>query len=468
MHTLRSSVDLYQYEVVERLIRKGSEKLEISTKTLQLTIAELTQVLEDYRITQLKVQQPIQPKERKLRPVQREEAIKFLSSPDLLNRSNDLIGQTGVVGEATNRLLMYLIFTSRLREHPLHIMSLGSSGTGKTYLQEKIAQLIPEKDKIEITTLSENALYYFERQELKNKLVLIEDLDGAKDDKILYAIRELMSKKKISKTIPLKDSKGNFKTITLSVEGPISLAGTTTREKLYEDNANRSILIYLDNSKAHKGQIMDYQRRLSAGKINTRQEEEVKEFFKAIQSILKPIFVKNPYATQLSIPDSVFKPLRTNSHYLNFIEIITFYKQYQREIKIDSVTGVTYIETTLEDIQEANRLLKEVLLAKSDELTKGCRTFLEQIKSYLFEAKKLSFFSSDIRQWIRMNPYNMRYYLAQLVQYGYLKIIGGNRYKQGIEYEITGYGDYTTLNKQVINTLDVAFDQLHKPVDKSG
>ncbi len=132
---------------------------------------------------------------------------------------------------------MYLIFTSRLRKQPLHIISLGASGTGKTYLQEKISQLIPEEQKLEITTLSENALYYFDQTELKNKLVLIEDLDGAQDEKILYALRELMSKKHITKTIPIKDSKGNLKTITLHVEGPISLAGTTTREKLYEDNA---------------------------------------------------------------------------------------------------------------------------------------------------------------------------------------------------------------------------------------
>ncbi len=48
-----------------------------------------------------------------------------------------------------------------MREKPLHIMSLGASGTGKTYLQEKVSELIPEEDKIEITTLSKNALYYY-------------------------------------------------------------------------------------------------------------------------------------------------------------------------------------------------------------------------------------------------------------------------------------------------------------------
>lgn len=92
---------------------------------------------------------------------------------------------------------MYLIFSSRKREQPLHIISLGSSGTGKTHLQESIGNLIPEEEKIEITTLSENAFYYFGQQELKNKLILIEDLDGAEG--ALYPIRELQSKRKLVK-----------------------------------------------------------------------------------------------------------------------------------------------------------------------------------------------------------------------------------------------------------------------------
>jgi hypothetical protein len=63
----------------------------------------------------------------------------------------------------------------------LHVISLGSSGTGKSHLQEKVGELMPDENKIEITSLSENAFYYFGRQELKHKLILIEDLDGAGD-----------------------------------------------------------------------------------------------------------------------------------------------------------------------------------------------------------------------------------------------------------------------------------------------
>jgi len=461
LHKIRHTLDLYNDDQTEKLIKKTSERLDISTKTLQITITNLIEELENHRQTQLENQKPKQKEPRKLTHKRIEKAVDWLQKPNLLARINQLISQSGMVGEENNRLLMYLIFTSRLRENPLHIISLGASGTGKTYLQEKISQLIPEEHKLEITTLSENALYYFEKTELKNKLVLIEDLDGAQDEKILYALRELMSKRQITKTIPIKDSQGNLKTITLHVEGPISLAGTTTREKLYEDNANRSILIYLDNTKTHKEAIMNYQRTLSAGEINHQKEDEIKEFFKDIQSILKPIKVKNPYATKLIIPETDFKPLRTNSHYLNFIEVITFYKQYQRKKKTNQETGEEYIETTLEDIKEANELLKDVLLSKSDELTKASRNFLESIKDYLKKQNQQTFYSKELRQAYRIAPATLKRYLYELTGYGYLKIIGGSK-SQGYEYEPESEDGYIKLKNKIENALETAYQNLQE------
>jgi hypothetical protein len=179
---------------------------------------------------------------------------------------------------------MYLIFTSRKREHPLHIVSLGSSGIGKTHLQEKVESLIPNEDKFEITTLSENAFYYFGQRQLQNKLILIEDLDGAEN--VLYPLRELQSKKKISKTVVHKNTKGETRTITLNVEGPVSVAGCTTKESLYEDNANRSFLIHIDESKEQDEKIMRYQRKLSAGKIDLVAEAEAASLLQNCQRIL--------------------------------------------------------------------------------------------------------------------------------------------------------------------------------------
>ncbi len=453
---VRNNIDLYNIDQTDRFINKAADKLETGSTTLNRAISVLTDKLEIYRLNKLEAMKTQKPKERILSEARKNTAIKYLSAPELLKRTNEDIGKTGVIGEEKNRMLMILIFISRLREQPLHIISLGGSGTGKTYLQEKISELIPEQDKKEITILSENAFYYFEKTELKHKLVLIEDMDGA--EQVLYPLRELQSKKKISKTVPIKDSKGNLKTITLNVEGPICLSGTTTRERLYEDNANRSILIYLDSSKEHKEKIMNYQRKLSAGKIDTRTEKEIKELFKDIQSVLKPVKVRNPYAEQLKIPEYIFKPLRTNSHYLTFIETVTFYHQYQRTLKTDNTTGEKYILTEIQDIEEANKLIKDVLLAKSDELTKTVREFFEQLKRNLKKTGKQNFYSKEIQEQLRIYPMKVNRYLRELESRNFIRRTGGNR-KKGFEYEIYRTDEYTKL-KSGMNILDEILNQI--------
>ena len=170
--------------------------------------------------------------------------------------------------------------------------------------------------------------------------------------------------------------------MTLKVEGPVCVSGCTTRESLYEDNANRSFLIYIDESKEQDGRIMDYQRAESAGRIDKAAQYELAERFKDMQRILQPVQVRNPFAEMLRIPEEVFKPRRTNAHYLAFIEAVTFYHQYQREKQYDEDTGEEYIATTIEDIEEANRLMKEVLIRKSDPLTAPCRKYLEWLKMW--------------------------------------------------------------------------------------
>ena len=293
---------------------------------------ELTDKLEAYRAGRTAEQRKATaPEEWKLTPARQRRAIEFLSGEKLLRRTNDQIAATGVVGERTNRLLLWLTFTSRLRQRPLHVICLGASGTGKTYLQEKIADLIPADQKLEVTALSENALYYFKRTELQHKLVLIEDLVGAAEDKILYAIRELQSKRKITKTIPLKDAKGNLRTVTLCVEDPICLAGTTTMERLYEDNANRSSA---DLPRQRQGAARSHHglpAKSERGDGRSAQPKTRRGSYCGTSSASSnPIRVVNPYAEQLALPPEVFKPLRTNAHYLAFIETATFYHQFQR------------------------------------------------------------------------------------------------------------------------------------------
>lgn len=356
-----------------------------------------------------------------------------------------------MIGEEDNRLLMYLIFTSRKREHPLHVISLGSSGIGKTHLQEKVSALIPEEDKLEITTLSGNAFYYFGQQELRNKLILIEDLDGT--DEVLYPLREIKSKRQVTKTVVIKNTKGETRTVTLKVEGPVCVSGCTTKESLYEDNANRSFLIYIDESKEQDSKIMAFQRKLSAGKVDLSQQWKLIESFQNMQRVLMPIQVRNPFAEILHIPDEVFKPRRSNAHYLAFIEAVTFYHQYQREKQYDKDTGEEFIETTIEDIEEANKLMKEILLRKSDDLNGATRNYFERLKDWLTQEDKNSFTNASARQALKVNASNQKRYMIALQEWGLVQKVKGDK-KNGFAYEVVSYEDQKQRDKRIQTVMD--------------
>ncbi|MBL4679326.1 MAG: hypothetical protein JKY88_01230, partial [Pseudomonadales bacterium] len=123
-NVLRHSIDLYNDNQVEKLVRKIAERLEIGTSIARRTIQDLTRELENYRFVLLE-QSQVTSIGKQLTATETKKAETFLKSKDLLGKTNELIGKSGVIGEIDNRLLMYLIFTSRKTNNPLHCISLG-------------------------------------------------------------------------------------------------------------------------------------------------------------------------------------------------------------------------------------------------------------------------------------------------------------------------------------------------------
>lgn len=455
---IRQNLDLYSITQVEKLARLVAERMEVGVTQVSKDLSDITSALEQYRLQQIEQKEKQQTQQVKpLTETERKAATAFLKDKHLLQTTNELIGKSGIVGEELNRLIMWLIYTSRKTSKPLHVISMGSSGTGKSHLQEKVGELIPEEDKIEITALTENAFYYFDKAELGHKLVLIEDLDGIWS--ALYPLRELQSKQRISKTVTIKDKSGNTKTIHLKVHGPVCIAGCTTKESLYEDNANRCFLVQLDESSEQDERVMSYQRKISAGKINVSDEIQARQLLQHVQRVLQPITVINPYAELLEIPKEIFKPRRTNAHYLAFIEVVTFYKQLQREQKVDEATGEVYIESTIEDIAEANDLLKQILLRKSDELNGATRNYFEQLKTYIEKSKQSSFTNTGIRNALRIPVSSIKRYHGVLQEAGLIKKIE-QRNTKAYHYEIIGDQEYIQLQNSIGNALDEALQKV--------
>jgi DNA primase len=453
--SFRDDVNLYSHGNTQKLIQNISETLEVSTTAIIKTVTELTEELEAYRLEErTAMARALKPKLYEMSEDEKQEAKSFLKAKGLGKRTLELIQQSGLIGEEKNGLLLYFLYTSRLMDEPLHAIIFGKSGSGKTYLQTKVSDCLPEESVRTITSLTENTLYYSAKDFWKHKVLLIEDLEGVYN--AFLPLREFMSKQSITKLTTDKDAKGNNIQKLLTVEGPICVSGATTQGNIYEDNANRSFLLHIDESSNHLNQVMEYQRKIQAGTVNENQQQSAKQLLKNSQRLLRKVKVINPYATDLRIPDCVFKKLRTNMHYLKLIEIITFYNQYQRKWK-KSQSDEYYIETAIEDIELANWLVKETLLQKSDELSNDVRYFFETLKEQVKEANTTIFFAKDIRKNFRMHPMKLSRYLSQLEQRNYIKKISNRQ--SGFEYEILTFDDYELL-KEGINVLDKILENI--------
>jgi DNA primase len=455
--SFRDDVNLYSHGSMQKLVQNVAETLELSTATVIKTLTDLTEKLEEYRLNERSEHiRASQPKGYQMSEEEKAAATTYLKDKNLVKNTLVSIEKGGLVGEQNNGLLLFLLYLSRFFDEPLHAIIFGKSGSGKTYLQTKVSECLPEESVRTITSLTENTLYYSAKDFWKHKVLLIEDLEGVYN--AFLPLREFMSKQSITKLTTDKDSKGNNVQKILTVEGPICVSGATTMESIYEDNANRSYLLHVDESPTHLAEVLQFQRQQQAGLVSVAVQTNTRLVLKNSQRLLKQVKVINRYATDLVIPDCVFKKLRTNMHYLRLIEIITFYHQQQRPWKKNE-NGEYYIETSLTDIEWANYLVKDTLLRKSDELNGETRQFFETLKSLVRkdDPKQSTFFARTIRERLRMHPMKLSRLLSQLESRNLIKRVSNRQ--SGFEYEITSFEDYELL-KDGINILDKVLEKL--------
>ena len=460
-NSFRDTADLYSHSQTDRLIKQIAEKLEISSTIVSEAIAGLTKELENYR--QQKREEKRKTEEVKEQQAKdhysreyMQEATAFMRSQELTKQTYKLLSELGLIGLQDYAALLFFIFLTRFFKNPLHAIVMGSSGSGKTYLLKGVADTVPRQHIHFTTSLSENTLYYTPKDFLKHKILLQEDLDGAYN--ALLPLRELMSNQSISRFSTKTNSRtGDSKQVYLHVEGPVCVAGATTKEKIYEDNANRSFLIQIEENPKHEAEVLEYQGKVAAGLINFKKIEENINLLKASQLLIEPLEVLIPFATKLELPPHVFKKLRTKNHYLTLIKAVTLWNQKQRK-RTTAQEGNTYLISTLEDVHWANVLSKESLLRKSDELSGKTRNFFESLKELITQWKAKTFYAKDIRRHYRMHPMELQRRLNELEARGLIRCVNRSN-KPGNEYEITIWNDYEQL-KSGIDLLDVILQKL--------
>jgi hypothetical protein len=223
---------------------------------------------------------------------------------------------------------------------------------------------MPQEDVLRFTRITESSLYNWGEFDLFQKVVIIEDLDGLKED-ALYALREFISNQVLRSSVTIKDKKGNNKSSHKIVKGQFSSLSATTKGETYEDNMSRSFLIAVDESKEQTARIIEYQNKRNAGEIDPNESQKAIGFIQSMVRNLKIYEVINPYATQLHLPEKVHKIRRLNEMYQAVIKQVTFLNQYQRKL-----TNNNQLITQIEDIEQATEVLFESIILKIDELDK--------------------------------------------------------------------------------------------------
>jgi DNA primase len=379
-------------------------------------------------------------------------AINFLKTKELLKRLNVQIGKSGIVGEENSRLLLFLIIISYMNKSPIHAIVQGSSGSGKTHIISRIADLMPGEDVLRFTRITESSLYNWGEFDLFRKIIIIEDLDGLKED-ALYALRELISNQFLSSSVSMKDKKGNNKSTRKEVKGQFSSLSATTKGETYEDNMSRSFLIAVDESKEQTTRIIENQNKRNAGEIDPKESQKAVQFIQAMVRNLKHYEVINPFATKLQLPEKVHKIRRLNEMYQAVIKQVTFLNQYQRQLTKDN-----QLITEIEDIEQATEILFESIILKVDELDGSLRQFFERLKKYVKDKENI-FTQREIRQEMNISKTQLQRFINSLLELEYIKYKGGFSNK-GLKYQVDYWDNYSKIRIEIKDFLMKQIDNL--------
>jgi DNA primase len=440
------TLDLYAARLRAIFAKQAAKELGHKEESIERELATLVLKLEDLQHEWM--EKTLKPQEEKIEMTAEEKsaALEFLRDPQLLERILADFERCGVVGEETNKLVSYLAVVSRLLEAPLAVLVQSSSAAGKSALMEAVLAMLPEEQRVQYSAMTGQSLFYMGETDLKHKVLAIVEEEGA--SRAAYALKLLQSEGVLSIASTGKDgTTGRLVTHQYRVEGPVMLFLTTTAIDLDEELQNRCLVLAVDEGRAQTQAIHKKQRegQTIEGLLAKREREEILRVHQNAQRLLKPLFVANPYARELTFLDSQTRTRRDHMKYLALIRSIALLHQHQRQRKTATHNGQTleYIEVTLGDIAMANRLAHEVLGRSLDELPPQTRRLLllvDELVSAECERQKIEradfrFSRRDVRQHTGWGNTQLKTHLRRLEELEYLLVHHGGR-GQSFVYEL--------------------------------
>jgi DNA primase catalytic core len=465
------TVDFYSARSRTYLIKGLSDLFGSDENLISDDVQKLLELAEDYRgLEQAPETKQVMTAADKAR------ALAFLKNCDMFDEILSDFETIGYTGEEMNKLLCYIAAVSRKMEAPLSVMIQSRSAAGKSYLQDTVLSLVPEDDFIKYTRLTDQALFYKDKDSLKHKILAIEELDGMNG--AVYSIRSIQSSKKITIAYTGKDPvTGELKTQDNTVEGPLMVFITTTQVDIDGETESRFVFISIDESEEMTKKILVKQRQgqTMEGMINKLKSAEIIKKHRNANRVLRPLSVFNPYADLLTFTSKSLRARRDHTKYLNLILAIAYLFQYQRKVRTieHEAKSIEYINVTLADIERANTIANEVLGRSLDELTPPSRNLLALIRQMVMACCKQKnircheyhFTRRDIREFSGWSDFQVKTHIKQLEELEYIYAVAGKKGKEYV-YELLVTDGIDEDKPLVVGLTDIR--QLKKKAKKAG
>jgi hypothetical protein len=323
------------------------------------------------------------------------EAERILTAPDLFGQVCSAIQKVGVTGEWLLSASLYLIGTSRLLSDPVSGIVQGASASGKSYVIEKVATLFPPEGVVCATQMTPQALFHMKPDGLVHKWLVAGERSRIQDDdraEATRALRELQSQKRLSKLMPVKGPGGVIKTELIVLEGPIAFVESTTLHEVFEEDANRCLLLATDETPEQTRRVIEAIARDAAGKGDPHVKRLV-AVYQTVQRLLGRCDVVIPFAERLGerFPGGRVDYRRNFGHLVSLIQASALLHQKQRARDVNG-----NVVATATDYQIAAELAAAPMGRAAGGLSRGVLDFYRRLVAKL--GSKKDFTTKDAKQ----------------------------------------------------------------------
>jgi hypothetical protein len=297
--------------------------------------------------------------------------IDALLAPGVLGRLRDTASRMHQVYADREPLELSLLVALGAQLEPLpngrplgaSILLTASAGRGKNHIVDAAVTPLPEEFYFSFEIASGQSLYYAADEDpefLKHTFAYPNEIEGT--EALWEFLRPMLSKGWAKKIVTAKDAAGNMTTRTIIVEGPVTIAIPTIRNKTDEQLQTRLLVAelpdYVGRVKHHAAAVSEQLLPDAARADYSRERWLWQEGLRSLTAIKKVVFpLRHPdFALD---DDQISHGARLWANLLSLMATAAWLEQKNRRI-LDLGEETLAIEATPDDYETAYRIFNQV------------------------------------------------------------------------------------------------------------